>query len=337
MPAVKIGTPAPTGRPTGQNVLVTAAGRRTTLVMSFAVETRRRGGRTYAGDLDPLAPALFLADEAIRMRATDDPEYLTDLMETIDQRGIGLLVPTIDPELPLLARQRKALRAVGCVAAVSDESFVEIASDKFATVSAFGARGVAVPRSWHLEDRREDLPDPIFIKPRGGSASQNAQMIPRSELDRVAGGIRDPIIQEVLTGSEITIDALLDLDGRPVHYVPRFRLRTVGGESIQGVTVEHDSDLEGWIERLLEICGSLGASGPLCLQAFLTEQGPVLSEINARFGGGYPLALAAGGTYTAWLLDMVQGIPVPSRLGVYESGLYMTRYNVEYLTRSPIW
>ena len=237
----------------------------------------------------------------------------------------------------MLARHREALRSIGCVAAVSDESFVAIASDKFATVSSFGARGIAVPASWLLGDRLEDLPELVFIKPRAGSASQNAQMIPRSELDRVAGGIRDPIIQEVLSGSEITIDALLDLDGRPVHYVPRFRLRTVGGESIQGVTVEHDRDLEGWIERLLEICGSLGASGPLCLQAFLTERGPVLSEINARFGGGYPLALAAGGRYTAWLLDMAQGIPVPSCLGAYESGLYMTRYNVEYLTRSPIW
>lgn len=337
MQPVEIGTSAPTEGPNGRSVLVTAAGRRTTLVMSFAVETRRRGGRTYAGDLDPLAPALFLADESIRMRATDDPEYLTDLMEIIGQHRIGLLVPTIDPELPVLARHREALRSIGCVAAVSDESFVAIASDKLATVSSFGARGIAVPASWLLEDRREDLPDLVFIKPRAGSGSQNAQMIPRSELDRVAGGIRDPIIQEVLTGSEITIDALLDLDGRPVHYVPRFRIRTVGGESIQGVTLEHDSDLEGWIERLLEICGSLGASGPLCLQAFLTERGPVLSEINARFGGGYPLALAAGGAYTAWLLDMVQGIPVPSRLGAYESGLYMTRYNVEYLTRSPTW
>jgi carbamoyl-phosphate synthase large subunit len=337
MRAVEIGKRVLIGGSNGRNVLVTAAGRRTTLVMAFADEARKRGGRTYAGDVDPLAPALFLADEAIRLHATDDPAYLTDLTEIIGRCGIGLLVPTIDPDLPLLARNRTALRSMGCVAAVSDESFIAITSDKFATVSTFGARGVAVPASWLPGDARTDLPDPIFIKPRHGSASQDARMVPRSELDRVAIGIRDPIIQEVLTGPEITIDALLDLDGHPVHYVPRTRLRTLGGESIQGVTLEHDRHLEAWIERLLEICGSLGASGPLCLQAFLEERGPVLSEINARFGGGFPLALAAGGAYSAWLLDMVEGIRVPSRLGVYESGLYMTRYNVEYFTRSLMW
>ena len=60
--------------------------------------------------------------------------------------------------------------------------------------------------------------------------------------------VREPIVQEVLTGPEITIDALLDLEGRPIHYVPRRRIRTLGGESIQGVTLEHDTAFETWIE-----------------------------------------------------------------------------------------
>jgi carbamoyl-phosphate synthase large subunit len=47
--------------------------------------------------------------------------------------------------------------------------------------------------------------------------------------------------------------------------------------------------------------------------------------------------LAAGGDYPAWLLDMVDGVDVPSRLGMYESGLFMTRYQVEHFVRSPKW
>ena len=103
------------------------------------------------------------------------------------------------------------------------------------------------------------------------------------------------------------------------------------------MTLEHDPDLEAWITHLLEICGSLGAAGPLCLQAFLTSRGPVLSEVNARFGGGFPLGMAAGANYVEWLLDMIDGIPVPSRLGAYDAGVFMTRYNVEHFTRSPKW
>ena len=81
----------------------------------------------------------------------------------------------------------------------------------------------------------------------------------------------------------------------------------------------------------------MGALGPLTLQAFLTGDGPVLTEINARFGGGFPLALAAGGAYPAWLLDMLAGVAVPARLRDYETGLYMTRANAERFTREPRW
>lgn len=327
----------PAGATPNRNVLITAAGRRTSLVRSFATEVHKRGGRILAGDVDPLAPALFMADEAIRLRATTEPGYVDSLVSTVAACGIGLLVPTIDPELPILAGSRDRLKAAGCLVAVSNEAFVEITSDKQLTGATFGELGVAVPRTWLMTDGLAELPSAVFVKPRRGSASQGAGVSSRDELTVALTHVDDPIVQEVLEGPEITIDALLDLDGRPIHYVPRYRLRTLAGESIQGVTVEHDEGLEAWIQRLLELCGSLGAAGPLCLQAFLTDRGPVLSEINARFGGGFPLGQAAGGAYTSWLLDLMDGVPVPSRLGEYESGLYMTRYHSEQFTRTPKW
>jgi carbamoyl-phosphate synthase large subunit len=85
------------------------------------------------------------------------------------------------------------------------------------------------------------------------------------------------------------------------------------------------------------VCSTLGAAGPLTIQAFLTPQGPVLLEVNPRFGGGFPLALAAGGTYPAWLLDMVAGVPVEPRLRAYEPGVYMTRHYVERFETRPKW
>jgi carbamoyl-phosphate synthase large subunit len=161
--------------------------------------------------------------------------------------------------------------------------------------------------------------------------------VDRSELDAVLAMVPMPIVQEVLAGPEITIDALLDFDGRPLHYVPRRRIRTVGGESIQGVTLDHDAAFEGWIERVLDACSRLGGRGPLTLQAFRTDSGPVLSEINGRFGGGFPLALAAGADYPSWLLDMIEGVAVPPRLGEYDPGLFMTRHYVEQFLRQPRW
>jgi carbamoyl-phosphate synthase large subunit len=319
------------------NVLVTSAGRRTTLVRAFAEATHGRGGLVIAGDVDGLAPALFLADMSLRTVSITEPGYISDLITAVTERSIRLIVPTVDTDLQLLAANRATFEAVGCRVAVSSERFVGIALDKFETTQAFRGSGISVPRSWLPVARPEELPDVVFVKPRQGSASIDTFTVARADLETVLRMVASPVIQEVLTGPEITIDALLDLDGRPIHYVPRRRIKTIGGESVQGVTLDHDPGLESWIEQVLDACSSFGAAGPLTLQAFLTPRGPVLSEVNPRFGGGFPLALAAGADYPAWLIDMVEGLEVAPRLRDYETGIYMSRHYVEQLTRHPFW
>jgi carbamoyl-phosphate synthase large subunit len=320
------------------NVLVTSAGRRTGLVRAFVEAAHARAGRLYAADVDGLAPALYLADAALRTPSIDDRGYLDRLLEIVARHKVGLVVPTIDTDLVTLSAGRDRFEALGCRLALSSSAFVAIALDKVSTVERFGAAGIGVPRSWLPPlDRTTDLPAHLFVKPRRGSASKDAYLTPRADLDRILGLVPGPVVQEVLTGPEISIDALLDLEGRPIHYVPRIRIKTVGGESVQAVTLDHDAAVEFWIERVLDVCSGLGATGPLTIQAFLTPNGPILSEVNARFGGGFPLALAAGGAYPAWLLDMVAGVDVAPRLGRYDAGLYMTRSHVEQFLRRPHW
>lgn len=334
-------TPDQSARPPGRggvNVLVTAAGRRTGLVEAFMDAVHERGGRVYAADVDGLAPALYVADEAIRSQRIDDVAYIDDLLASVARHGIRLLVPTIDTDLPILARHVARFEAAGCRLAISAPAFIETTMDKYASGLAFEAVGVRGPRSWIPPlPAHAELPRQVFVKPRAGSASQDTYRIDLAELDGVLRLVRDPIVQEVLTGPEITIDALLDLDGRPIHYVPRRRIRTLGGESIQGVTLEHEPAFETWIEAVLAACAGMGARGPLTLQAFVGTAGPALSEVNARFGGGFPLALEAGGAYPRWLLDMVEGLAVRPRLREYETGVYMTRANAERFVRRPKW
>ena len=54
--------------------------------------------------------------------------------------------------------------------------------------------------------------------------------------------------------------------------------------------------------------------------------GPRVFEINARFGGGYPLAHFAGAEYTRWLLEEVVGLPSTAHDG-WRSGALMLRYD----------
>lgn len=269
---------------------------------------------------------------------------MSALEEVVLRESIGLVVPTIDTELPVLAAAKERFSGLGCLMLVSDRGFVDTCSDKWSTFTAFRDIGVPTPESWLPPERGlsewvgELWPrdEPLFVKPRRGSSSKDAYAIDASEVPAYVGRIDDPIIQRRMTGPEITVDCLLSLEGEPLHYVPRERIRTLGGESIQGRTLD-DKEIAVWLSGVLDACSRLGARGPITLQAFLTPAGPVLTEVNPRFGGGYPLARAAGGDYPAWLVGHLDAQPTQLELGGYVRDLYMTRYSVEHFAPDLPW
>ena len=97
----------------------------------------------------------------------------------------------------------------------------------------------------------------------------------------------------------------------------------------------HTQAVRDWLMRVLDVCIDFGAAGPLTLQFFKTADGCVLSEINPRFGGGFPLALAAGADYPEWLMQIVEGRHLRPRIGEYRAGLYMTRSYHETIVSAP--
>lgn len=287
--------------------------------------------------MDPLAPTLYLADHATRLPLTSDLEYINALCDVVQQHRIDLIVPTIDTELEVLARHRRRLEELGCIPLVSSVELIEVTRDKFQTVQTFGDKGIRVPVSWLPSDLADhELPPRLFIKPRRGSASQHTYKTDRHTLDALLTIVPDPIVQELVEAPEVTVDALLDLDGRPLHYVPRLRIRTLAGESIQGLTID-DEPFRDWLIGVLEQVSKMGGIGPVTLQMFLTEPEPTLSEINPRFGGGFPLANAAGGHYPEWIVAMRRGETVAPCFGAYRVGLYMTRAHREMFVEETMW
>lgn len=315
------------------NVLLTSAGRRTSLLRAFQDAAHSRNGLVWAGDADPLAATLQVADAGIVLPRIDESDYLSAILEHVRSKDIDLVVPTIDPGLLPLAEAREKLRGVGSRALVSPPSFLKIASDKWKTLEHFSGE-IRTPASWLPEHSNiGEWPDPVFVKPRTGSSSTNAQCVAREEVPRILDSLDAPILQEVIEAPEMTVDALFDFDGTLIHYVPRLRVSTRSGESIQGRTLS-DSDWSSWLRPLLYKLGRLGARGPLTLQAFCTEPEPTLSEINPRFAGGFPLTRAAGGHYPDWILEMCQESAIEPKLGQYQNGLCMTRAYTEWFVEA---
>ncbi len=312
------------------NVLLTSAGRRTSLLQFFQSAASERNGAVWAGDADPLAPTLQSASHSIVLPPIQDPTYVPTLLTHVETFDLDVVVPLIDPDVQALSSARDRFRTAGCQLLLSTPSLLEVAHDKWKTVQHFSEQGIRTPASWRpAHSAPENWPDPVFIKPRWGSASKNAQRVGRDHAASVAASIDAPILQEIIEAPEITVDALFDLDGTLIHYVPRLRIRTMAGESIQGRTLS-DPALHSWLRRLLPRLGTLGARGPITVQAFHTPPEPTLLEINPRFGGGFPLTHAAGGRYPKWILQMCNGTSVSPRLGDYKTGLCMTRAYTEW-------
>lgn len=309
-------------------VLFTSVGRRVELIRAFrrAYETLGLPSQIVAVDIDPLAPALQEADASYLVPRLNSADYLPQLVDICGREQVNLVFPLIDPDIPVLAAHRQVIKATGArVAAVSTEA-AEITADKWQTTRFFQGLDLPTPRSW-LPDQvsSADLAWPVFIKPRRGSAAQHTFKVRTpDELAFFIGYVPDPIVQEYLSGPEITNDVICDLDGAVLAVVSRQRIEVRWGEVAKGVTI-YDPAITA---ACVKIAQALPAIGPITVQCMMKDGAPYFTEINARLGGGVPLGVAAGVDSPRWLLARTAGIPVDiPPLGTYQTGLYLTRFD----------
>ncbi len=321
------------------NILFSSAGRRVELLRAFrqAYDALGLPGNIVGLDIDALAPTGQVADRFYLVPRYNDPAYLPTLIDICQREQIHLVFPLIDPEILIMAENRAALEATGTRLALVPLEAAQIANDKWLTYEFFKRIGVPTPRSWlpeHLPSA--DLPDfPVFIKPRSGSSSVNAFKVNNArELDFFKDYIRDPIIQEFLPGEEFSHDVISDLDGVFLSVITRKRLLVRSGEVARGVTAFHPL----MADYCRQIVAALPAVGPITTQCLMKDGQPYFTEINARLGGGAPMAAAVGANFPLWYLSQLAGLPytVPP-LGSYRIPIYLTRFDDSfYLTQQEL-
>jgi carbamoyl-phosphate synthase large subunit len=113
------------------------------------------------------------------------------------------------------------------------------------------------------------------------------------------------------------------MDGRCLNAIPRTMLLSKGGESIKGVSL-NDREL---IEHGARVAEVVGVKGPANVQCFREPDGSLpVTDVNTRFGGGFPVPLAAEGRYPELALALARGERPEPRLGDFVEGVAMTRY-----------
>jgi len=308
-------------------VLFTCAGQRVDIVTAF----KRAGARTVAADVNPLAPALYHADAHEFVPRVDDPAYVAALREIVERHELSLIVPLTDLDHGILARSRGELG--GALVLLPAPEIVDALEDKWLAFLLFDERGIDTPPTWLPDALPDELPFPVLVKARHGFGSRGIhRCADRRELEFFLGYTTlDSMVQERCAGEEFSIDVFCDLEGRCLNAVPRTMIESKGGESIKGRTIRD--------ERLIEVgrhvAETLGLVGPANIQCFREPAGRhLVTDINPRFGGGFPLPTAAGSRYPELALALAAGERPEPRLGDFRDGLVMTRFFSELVLTS---
>ena len=283
----------------------------------------RAGATTIATDLDPLAPALYHADHHALVPRVDDAGYIPALAELVEEHDVRLIVPLTDLDQILLARSREALKPA--LALVPDPEVCERMADKYLAHSFFEEHGIASPRSWLPDDVPADAHYPLLVKVRDGFGSRHIYRAhDRAELDFFLGYTKvDSFVQECCRGEEFSVDVFCDLDGRCLNAIPRTMIQSKGGESIKGTAIK-DWEL---IEHARRVSEAIGVKGPANVQCFREPDGTLpVTDVNLRFGGGFPVPLAAGSRYPELALELARGERPEPMLGEFRAGVVMTRF-----------
>ncbi len=299
-------------------VLFTCAGQRVDIVTAF----KRAGARTVATDVNPLAPALYHADEHEFVPRVDDPGYVAALRELVDAHDIALIVPLTDLDHAVLARGRTEL---GALVLLPRPEIVDALADKWLAHGLFERHGIGSPPTWLPDAVPDELAFPVLVKARHGFGSRGIYRChDRRELEFFLDyTTHDSMVQACCRGEEFSIDVFSDLDSRCLNAVPRTMIESKGGESIKGMTIR-DTAL---IELGRHVAETLGLVGPANIQCFREPNGShCVTDINPRFGGAFPLPTAAGSRYPELALALAAGERPEPRLGEFQEGLVLTRF-----------
>ena len=306
-------------------VLFTCAGQRVDIVNAFG----RSGATTLAVDAGELAPALYVADHHEIVPRIDDPGYLAALRALVEQYDVRLIVPLADLDHRLLASRREEL---GAPVLLPGPATIRLGEDKYEAHCFFERHGVSSPPTWLPDELPPELGFPVLVKARRGFGSRHIYRArTRAELDFFLGYTEaESMVQQVCRGEEFSIDVFSDLEGRCLGAIPRTMIESKGGESIKGMTIK-DAELIAHGRRVAE---TMGIVGPANIQCFREADGSLpVTDVNPRFGGGFPAPTAAGSRYPELALALANGERPEPRFGDFEEGVVMTRFFSQVILR----
>lgn len=312
------------------NILILSAGTRDKVVEFFKKEFAGVGN-VIATDCSPVAPAIYEADKAYIVPMISAPDYIDKVLDICKKEHIDACFSLIDPELSLLAKERKRFEEIGVKPIVSSYDLCETSLDKYRMYQLFNEMGIQTAKCYTSREefaiarKKGEIDYPVFVKPQCGSASININKISTDEELNTLFDIYDGLlIQQYMSGQEYGADVYIDMiSGKCTNIFLKKKIKMRAGETDKAVSVKD----EEVFEKIKTFVEKAGFRGMIDIDLFKNDDGWYFSEVNPRFGGGYPHAYSCGVNMPKYILNNLNGIENPINIGNYDEGVYMMKYN----------
>ena len=311
------------------NILSLSCGTRNKIVQYFK-KTLAGKGIVVATDMSPNAPALYDADKHYIVPRMTAPGYIDVIFDICRKEKIDGVLSLIDPELSLLAKHREDFAALGVAVIGSDYDLCERSLDKMQMYNWLTEHGYRCARSYTNKEafygdvKAGKIDFPVFVKPVRGSASIAISKIYDEEtlnflFDRNEG----LMIQEYLNGQEIGADVYIDMiSGEVVSIFTKKKLLMRAGETDKAVSFKD----EKLFDLIAKFAAESGYRGQIDIDIFEIDGEYYISEVNPRFGGGYPHAYECGVDHMKLICENLAGKANCRRIGSYDEGMVMMKY-----------
>lgn len=312
------------------NILLTCVGRRNYIVNYFKNALKPTGGKVFVANNHPNASGFISADGAFLVPGIFEPTYTDKLIRICKKFNIKAVIPLFDPELPILSKARERFLQEGIFPVISSPRIIEICDDKWETYTFLKISGINSPKTFlsvrsALENlQQEEIHFPLILKPRWGMGSIGVNQVTNKEelkvfYTRITKIIHEQpnlfikgnnpeeliLIQEKIIGEEYGLDVINDFDANYLATIPKKKIAIRAGETDIALTVDNPE-----LITLGEIIGgSLKHIGILDVDLIKTNAGPVIIDMNARIGGGYPFSHLAGIDFPKALISWLDGNP----------------------------
>lgn len=312
------------------NILILSCGTRNKIIQYFKKELSGKG-QVIATDCSELAPALYDADKYYIVPRLDEEGYLDKILSICEENNVKAVLSLIDPELCFLAEHKQAFTEIGVIPITSDYEVVEMCFDKYKMYQFLVENGFNTAKSYI--DREQFYSDveaglinyPVFVKPVKGSASINiSKVTSKEEIELLFNRFENLMIQEFMDGIEYGADVYIDLLSKePVSIFIKEKIKMRAGETDKSVSVK-DEKLNNLIKMFVKKAGFMGI---IDIDIFKVNDEYYISEVNPRFGGGYPHAYECGVNVPKMVVNNIDGIMNEDKIGIYNAGIYMMKFN----------